>query len=282
MRTIRKVADLRRVVSKWRKADERVALVPTMGNLHAGHMSLVELARVQADRVVVSLFVNPSQFGPAEDFAAYPRTLNEDRERLRDARADLLFAPDEQEMYPFGVRSMTKVSVPELSEILCGASRPGHFDGVTTVVCRLINIVQPQVAVFGQKDYQQLKIIERMVADLHLTTAIISGPTQREHDGLALSSRNQYLSGVQRASAAQIYASLTSCAERLLAGDRQYSALEKAACAQLRNADLVPDYFAVRVADDLSRPGPNTRNFVILAAAQCGPARLIDNLAISI
>ncbi len=280
MRTICKVEEVRRRVSQWQRAGERVALVPTMGNLHQGHMSLVDLARGQADRVVVSLFVNPSQFGPKEDFTAYPRTLDEDRERLRGATTDLLFVPDEQEMYPFGVESMTKVSVPGLSEILCGASRPGHFDGVTAVVCRLINIVQPQLAVFGQKDYQQLKIIQRMIADLHLATDIVSGPTQREDDGLAMSSRNQYLNETQRASAAQIYASLKACAARIVAGEREYSILEEAGCAQLRAADLTPDYFAVRVADDLSLPGPNTGDFVILAAAQCGPARLIDNLTI--
>lgn len=189
---------LRENLRGWRKFDESIALVPTMGNLHAGHLSLVELARQQADRVVVSIFVNPTQFGPGEDYAAYPRTLDNDRRLLTGAKVDILFAPSADEIYPDGDSGSTVVAVPGLSTILCGKYRPGHFDGVASVVTRLFNIVRPNCAVFGQKDYQQLLIIRRLQADLHLPIQIVAGSTTREADGLALSSRNEYLTAGDR------------------------------------------------------------------------------------
>ena len=281
MQTIRSPRSLRRALASWRDDGQRIALVPTMGNLHRGHLSLVELARRHADRVVVSLFVNPTQFGPSEDFAAYPRTMSRDRRVLREAETDMLFSPDASAMYPFGPELMTRVEVPGLSDDLCGSSRPGHFAGVTSVVCRLLNIVQPDLAVFGRKDYQQLLIIQRMAADLHLPVEIRSGPTQREPDGLALSSRNQYLSDSERASAAGIYRALRDCRQALRAGERRFRRLETAGRRSLESAGLRPDYFAVR-APDLSLPGPATRSFVVLAAAYCGRARLIDNLSVRV
>lgn len=281
MQTIRSHSSLRRILSAWRAHGERVALVPTMGNLHRGHLSLVTLAGRHADRVVVSIFVNPTQFGPKEDFAAYPRTLVSDRRHLRGMATDVVYAPDAASLYPFGLEAMTRITVPELSTVLCGHARPGHFDGVTGVVCRLLNLVQPDVAVFGRKDYQQLLIIQRMVADLHLPVKILSGATQREADGLALSSRNQYLNPQQRQSAASIYQTLRHCAQQLRAGDRAFQQLEKAALAQLRSAGLRPDYFAVR-ATDLGPPQVKAKRFAVLAAAFAGKARLIDNVSVRI
>jgi pantoate--beta-alanine ligase len=281
MQTISAHRSLRRVLSHWRARGERIALVPTMGNLHRGHLSLVALAARHADRVVVSIFVNPSQFGPREDFAAYPRTLAGDRRHLRELGTDLLYTPDAGNIYPFGLDQMTQVTVPGLSATLCGKARPGHFDGVTSVVCRLFNQVQPDVAVFGRKDYQQLLIIQRMVADLHMPVRIVSGVTQRESDGLALSSRNQYLNPKQRQSAASIYQALRRCAQQLRAGDRAFRRLEKAALAQLKSAGLRADYFAVR-APDLGPPQVKAKRFAVLAAAFAGKARLIDNISVRV
>ena len=276
------ITELREQLAGWRAAGESLALVPTMGNLHAGHLSLVELARREAHRVIVSIFVNPSQFGAGEDLDAYPRTPSADRDKLSAAGVDLLFRPSAESIYPFGVGSMTRVTVPELSAILCGASRPGHFDGVTSVVCRLLNICQPDVAVFGQKDYQQLLLIRRMVADLHMPVTILAAPISRAPDGLALSSRNQYLGEGERAQATAIYAALQSTADGLAAGDRDFSRLEADGVAALLAAGLRPDYFVVRRAADLGPPGPGDRALIILAAAHCGPARLIDNLELNL
>lgn len=281
MQTIRSHRSLRRLLSGWRARGERIALVPTMGNLHRGHLSLVTLAGRHADRVVVSIFVNPTQFGPKEDFAAYPRTLVSDRRHLRAMATDVVYTPDAASLYPFGLEAMTRVTVPGLSTVLCGHARPGHFDGVTAVVCRLLNLVQPDVAVFGRKDYQQLLIIQRMAADLHLPVKILSGATQREADGLALSSRNQYLDSAQRESAAKIYQALRHCAQRLRAGESDFSRLEKAGLTALRLAGLRPDYFAVR-APDLGPARMGAGRFSVLAAAFAGKARLIDNVAVRI
>jgi pantoate--beta-alanine ligase len=206
----------------------------------------------------------------------------EDRARLHDVGADLLFLPDEEAIYPFGWANMTRVTVPGLTDVLCGAARPGHFDGVTSVVCRLLNIVQPDAVVFGEKDYQQLLVIRRMVSDLHLPVRIVAGPTQREPDGLALSSRNQYLSADERAAAPVIFAALKRSAERLRAGDRRYRVLERAGRAMIGRRGLRPEYFAIRAASDLAPPRPDTKAVVILAAARCGRARLIDNLSVNI
>lgn len=280
--TARDVDAVRRQVGDWKAEGARIALVPTMGNLHDGHLSLVRLAREQAVRVVVSVFVNPSQFGPGEDLGAYPRTPDEDRAALEQVGADLLFLPSADTIYPFGVEAMTRVSVPGLSAVLCGASRPGHFDGVATVVCRLFNIVQPNLAVFGQKDYQQLLIVQRMVADLHLPVRILSAPIRREADGLAMSSRNRYLDADARAQAPAIHAALQSTAAAIRAGRRDFAALEAVGAARLMSAGMRTDYFAVRRAADLGVPDPTVTRVVVLAAAYCGPARLIDNIVVDI
>jgi pantoate--beta-alanine ligase len=277
VKTVRDIKTMREYIRGWRQDGETIALVPTMGSLHQGHMSLVSLAQEYAERVVVSIFVNPTQFGPGEDFEAYPRAIENDRRRLSRASADLLFAPGSDEIYPYGVDHATTVSVPGISAILCGSDRPGHFTGVTSVVCRLFNIVQPDVAVFGQKDYQQLVIIRRMAADLHLPIKILAGQTQREKDGLALSSRNRYLTDGQQKSAPGIRAAISRCRDRLLAGERDYAALESEGLDLLEGAGLAPDYFVVRKAGDLAPPDPDSRYLVVMAAAQIGRARLIDN-----
>lgn len=277
MKTVRDIKTLRDLVGGWRQDGETIALVPTMGSLHRGHLSLVSLALECAERVVVSVFVNPTQFGPGEDFDSYPRALENDRRRLSRAAVDILFAPSGDEMYPYGVDHATSVSVPEISTVLCGDDRPGHFVGVTSVVGRLFNIVQPHVAVFGQKDYQQLVIIRRMVADLHLPIKILAGQTQREKDGLALSSRNRYLTDAQRKSAPKMRAAISYCRDRLLAGERDYATLELEGLTQLEEGGFSPEYFVIRKAGDLSPPDANSRYLVILAAAQIGRARLIDN-----
>jgi pantoate--beta-alanine ligase len=277
VKTVRDIKTLREIVGGWRQDGETIALVPTMGSLHRGHLSLVSLAQECAERVVVSVFVNPTQFGPGEDFEAYPRALENDRRRLSRASVDILFAPGGDDIYPYGTEHATFVSVPEISTMLCGDDRPGHFVGVTSVVGRLFNIVQPQVAVFGQKDYQQLVIIRRMVADMHLPVKILAGQTQREKDGLALSSRNRYLTDVQRKSAPKMRAAITACRDRLFAGENAMSALESGGFRQLEASGFEPEYFAIRKAGDLSAPDPDSRYLVILTAARLGRARLIDN-----
>lgn len=282
MKTVRTIASLRENLRGWRGFNETVALVPTMGNLHAGHMSLVNLARTLADRVVVSIFVNPTQFGPGEDFAAYPRTLDKDRRQLTRANVDILFAPPVEEIYPDREHAGTVVSVPGLSGILCGQFRPGHFDGVASVVTRLFNIVQPDSAVFGQKDYQQLLVIRRLQSDLHLSVKIVAAVTAREPDGLALSSRNQYLDGAQRATAPGLHRTLAGCAASLLQGSREFAELENRGMAGLVAAGFIPDYFAIRDAADLSPPKPSSRNLVVLAAGHLGRARLIDNVLVDL
>jgi len=277
MQTVHTIAELRAQVMAWKRAGEQVALVPTMGNLHRGHIHLVERARELAPRTVASIFVNPMQFGPSEDFAAYPRTLDADSRQLETAGLDLLFAPGVTEVYPRPLEQMTQVTVPELPTVLCGASRPTHFSGVTTVVSKLFNMVQPDIAVFGEKDWQQLVIIRRMATDLDMPVAIVGVPTVREPDGLALSSRNGYLSAEERAIAPTLYATLRATAERLRAGERDFAALEAEAKAQLASAGFRPDYFEIRRPADLQRPNLEDAELRIFAAAWLGRARLIDN-----
>ncbi len=277
MQTVHRIAELRAQVMAWKRAGEQVAFVPTMGNLHRGHIHLVECARELAPRTVASIFVNPMQFGPSEDFAAYPRTLDADSRQLETAGLDLLFAPGVTEVYPRPLEQMTQVTVPELPTVLCGASRPTHFSGVTTVVSKLFNMVQPDIAVFGEKDWQQLVIIRRMATDLDMPVAIVGVPTVREPDGLALSSRNGYLSAEERAIAPTLYATLRATAERLRAGERDFAALEAEAKAQLASAGFRPDYFEIRRPDDLQRPNLEDAELRIFAAAWLGRARLIDN-----
>lgn len=280
MRTVHTIAELRDHVTTWRRAGERVAFVPTMGNLHRGHIHLVERARQQAPRTVASIFVNPTQFGPNEDFTGYPRTLLEDSRQLEAVGLDLLFAPAVAEIYPRPLEDMTSITVPELSDILCGASRPTHFRGVATVVGKLFNMVQPDIALFGEKDWQQLRVIRRLVGDLNFPIEIVGVPTVREADGLAMSSRNGYLTPEERAIAPTLYATLTASAERLRAGERDYQRLSDEAKARLAAAGFRPDYFEIRRASDLQPPASGDENLRILAAAWLGRARLIDNLAV--
>jgi len=277
MDIIERVDTMRARVRAWRTAGERVGLVPTMGNLHEGHFALVRRARREADKVVASVFVNPLQFGVGEDFERYPRTLEGDAAHLRELGVDTVFAPPVSEVYPDGGAVLTRVCVRELSDMLCGAFRPGHFEGVATVVAVLFNLVQPDLAVFGEKDYQQLVVIRRMVRDLHMPVEVLGEPTVREPSGLALSSRNQYLSAQQRAMAPRLNRSLRAAARRLEAGDSDLASIEADGLRELAGAGFRPDYFAVRDAKTLQPPAPDTRHLVVLAAAWLGPARLIDN-----
>jgi pantoate--beta-alanine ligase len=279
METIDLVEDLRARVCTWRAAGEAVAFVPTMGNLHAGHLKLIDEARVRAPRVVASIFVNPMQFGPSEDLEAYPRTLERDRDGLQAAGCDLLFVPQVATIYPRGSEDQTVVEVPGLSEILCGESRPGHFRGVATVVCKLLNMVQPDLALFGEKDFQQLLVIRRMVEDLAMSVEIIGVPTVREADGLAMSSRNGYLSAEDRQRAPALYRALVGAARSLLE-ESPIEMVERDALATLSESGLIPDYVKIRVADDLRPATAADGNLVILAAAYLGRARLIDNLRV--
>lgn len=267
---------MRELLGEWRRERLRIAFVPTMGNLHEGHISLVERARGLADRVVASVFVNPTQFGPSEDYAAYPRTLERDAEFLTAAGCDVLFTPTIESMYPYG-ETAAWVDVPGLSGILCGAFRPGHFRGVATVVARLFNHVAPDLAVFGEKDFQQLLLIRRMTRDLGFPIEIVGAPTARDADGLAMSSRNQYLTPEQRRVAATVYRALSAVVEAVSAGAEAAGPIE-AGLAMLRAAGFRPDYLELRSAGTLQLPGPDERELVVLAAAWLGKARLIDNL----
>jgi pantoate--beta-alanine ligase len=280
MEVLQRIAELRAQVRAWRHDGERVALVPTMGNLHAGHIDLVNRARRQAGRVVVSVFVNPLQFGKNEDFDRYPRTPEADAEKLRAAGTDALFLPAVAEVYPQGLEAQTRIEVPGISDILCGAFRPGHFSGVATVVNMLFNMVQPDVALFGEKDYQQLLVIRRMTRDLHLPVEVIGVPTVRDADGLALSSRNQYLGAEERCLAPLIYRTLQATAVQLRAGNQDFAALEEQAAEALRQAGFRPDYYRI-LGPELSLPQPGDRERVILVAAWLGQARLLDNLRVS-
>jgi pantoate--beta-alanine ligase len=275
--TITELASLRDRVRGWKRAGLRVGFVPTMGNLHAGHYSLVEIAKRHADRVVASVFVNPTQFGPNEDFARYPRTPEQDAAGLEAAGCDALWLPDVETMYPFGTDGAVRMHVPDVGDTLEGAHRPGHFDGVATVVARLFNQVQADVAVFGRKDYQQLAVIRAMARDLAFPLQIVAAPTMREADGLAMSSRNQYLSPEERQVAPTIHRVLSAMRDAALAG-RPRVEVEANADAALLAAGFVPDYAVVR-RPDLSEPGdgePGPR--VALVAARLGRTRLIDNL----
>ncbi len=270
--------ELRELLRGWRARGERIAFVPTMGNLHAGHASLVSRARQSADRVIVSIFINPLQFGPNEDFAAYPRTPQDDRSLLETLRVDALFSPQVADIYPRGQESTARVHVPGLEDILCGAVRPGHFMGVATVVVKLLNLVQPDSAVFGEKDFQQLLVIRRAVTDLCMPIEIIGAPTMRENDGLAMSSRNRYLTSEQRQIASTIYTALERARRALEAGEEDLAALESRGLEALTQAGFKPDYFAIRDAETLQSPAPEQTELVVLAAARIGRARLIDNV----
>lgn len=265
----------------WRKQVKRVALVPTMGNLHAGHLALVRTAKAHADAVVVSIFVNRIQFGVGEDFELYPRTLAEDVEKLTEAGADVVFAPSETELYPNGTQQYF-VEPPAIQNELCGRSRPGHFRGVATIVTKLFNIVQPDVACFGKKDYQQLAVIKGMVQDLNMDIGIIPVEIERADSGLALSSRNGYLTIEQREQAAQLSAQLRTMAEAMRRGNRQFAALENSAATYLQQHGWQVDYIEVRHAQTLTKAQISDKNLVIVAAAILGTTRLIDNLEVQL
>ncbi|QZI71616.1 pantoate--beta-alanine ligase [Pseudomonas protegens] len=278
MNTVKTVRELRAAVARARSEGKRIGFVPTMGNLHSGHAALVAKAAQRVDFVVASIFVNPLQFGAGEDLDKYPRTLAADQEKLLEAGCHLLFAPSVEEMYPDGMAGQTRVSVPQLSEGLCGASRPGHFEGVATVVSKLFNMVQPDLAVFGQKDYQQLAVIRALVHDLNMPIQIIGEPTVRATDGLALSSRNGYLSAEQRAIAPVLYRSLRQIAQAIRDGERDYPRLLAEQQQQLEAAGLRRDYLEIRHAKNLRPATAEDRDLVILVAAYLGATRLIDNL----
>ena len=282
MKTVTTLEQLRSEVAQARAQGLAIGFVPTMGNLHAGHISLVERAKQEASFVITSIFVNPLQFGAGEDLDAYPRTLAADQEKLAGAGCHLLFAPSVSEMYPHGNNSQTRVIVHGVSEGLCASSRPGHFEGVATVVSKLFNMVQPDVAVFGEKDYQQLAVIRAMVRDLNMPIRIIGAPTQRVQSGLALSSRNGYLSAEQLALAPALYQSLESVAHALKRGSRDYAALIEQAQALQTQAGLKPEYLEIRNAITLQPAAIDERYIVILAAARLEQTRLIDNLVVEL
>lgn len=271
------IAQTREVVREWKAAGESIAFVPTMGNLHAGHMALVKAANESGMRTIVSIFVNPLQFGEREDLQAYPRTFEEDIDKLSQYNIDLVFAPAVEEIYPAGKEATTTVQVPGLSDILEGEHRPGFFTGVATVVCKLFNIVEPDAAYFGEKDYQQLLVIRRMVQDLALPVAIHSVATVREQDGLAMSSRNSYLNERLRESAVALQASLQYVVKSVQEGMDSHYAVGHA-CQQLEEAGFDTDYVVVRNQADLSVPTKSDNSLIVLAAARLGTTRLIDNI----
>lgn len=280
MNILDSIASLRQQIIAWRKAGETVAFVPTMGNLHAGHFKLIDTARTLADRVICSIFVNPMQFGQNEDLASYPRTMDADIAGLINHQADALFIPTPAMIYPHGLDSQSYIEVPLLGDLHCGASRAGHFRGVSTIVGKLFNLVQPDVACFGQKDYQQLAIIRQMVADLSFPIQIIGVPTARADDGLALSSRNGYLTAAQRQQAPSLYQILQQLKTTIVSGNHQYRELEQQAKTQLSAAGFAPDYLNISNQHSLALATETAEPKVILAAARLGNTRLIDNLEI--
>ncbi|HED39742.1 MAG TPA: pantoate--beta-alanine ligase [Chromatiales bacterium] len=282
MQRFERVGEIRQQVDEWRMSGERIAFVPTMGNLHRGHLRLVEQAHQHGQRTVVSIFVNPMQFNDQDDYAAYPSTLTQDCEKLVEAGVDALFLPSVAVIYPDGYQQNSQVVVPGLSDILCGAYRPGHFTGVATVVAKLFNIVLPNVALFGEKDFQQLMVIRRMVDELCFPVKIIGVPTEREHDGLAMSSRNGYLNVDERQRAALLYRLLKEARSQLLAGNVKIAAVEAQARQALEAGGFRPEYFSVRNAGDLSPATAKTQDLVIVAAAWLGKARLIDNICLNL
>ncbi|EEW8594520.1 pantoate--beta-alanine ligase [Escherichia coli] len=268
---------LRQQIRRLRMEGKRVALVPTMGNLHDGHMKLIDEAKARADVVVVSIFVNPMQFDRPEDLARYPRTLQEDCEKLNKRKVDLVFAPSVKEIYPNGTETHTYVDVPGISTMLEGASRPGHFRGVSTIVSKLFNLVQPDIACFGEKDFQQLALIRKMVADMGFDIEIVGVPIMRAKDGLALSSRNGYLTAEQRKIAPGLYKVLSSIADKLQAGERDLDEIIAIAGQELNEKGFRADDIQIRDADTLLEVSENSKRAVILVAAWLGDARLIDN-----
>jgi pantoate--beta-alanine ligase len=282
MQILSTTTSLRENISKQRTQGRRIAFVPTMGNLHAGHLQLVRQASTLADCVVVSIFVNPMQFGPNEDFATYPRTLDADKAALKAEGVEVLFLPTVKEMYTDGLEQATRVEVPGFEGDLCGRSRPGFFIGIATVVSGLLNRVQPDIVVFGEKDYQQLVMIKRLVRDLCMPIEVRGVATMRESDGLAMSSRNGYLDAAQRDRAIRLYQVLGAVKAALESGSRDFAALEQQALESLRQTGFEPDYVSVREQHSLRVPGTGSRQLVVLGAATLGSTRLIDNISLSI
>ncbi len=279
MKIVRTISELRQVLTSWRQAGDRISLVPTMGNLHAGHLQLVTTAQQQAERVVVSIFVNPTQFGQGEDFASYPRTEAEDIAKLEKSGVALAFIPSVTEMYPG--EQQVNLHVAGLAERWCGASRPGHFDGVATIVAKLFNLIQPDTAVFGEKDYQQLAVIRQMVRDLNIPVSIVGAPIVREPDGLAMSSRNSYLTPVQRAVAPRLYQALCHLRDAIQRQGADTESLIQTQKTQLQQAGFKLDYLALCHAETLEPALPEDQDLVILVAAWLGKPRLIDNVRCS-
>lgn len=273
------IHELRTTLKSWRQSGTSIALVPTMGNLHTGHLKLIEVAQQQSQRVVASIFVNPTQFGPNEDFGSYPRTLLQDQAKLEQMGVDMLFLPDVETMYPEG--SATVVEVKNLSDQYCGADRPGHFAGVATIVCKLFNIVQPDLAVFGEKDFQQLAVIRAMVADLNMPILIQGVATVRESDGLAMSSRNGYLTDEQRQIAPNLYQSLQGTCAAIKAGGTDFKEIINEQLDKLLGYGFEPDYLVICRSDNLTPANIEDTDLVVLVAAKLGNTRLIDNIYFS-
>lgn len=281
MQIVDNISALRDQVSAWRKQGLKIAFVPTMGNLHAGHISLVEEAHKHADKIVASIFVNPMQFGINEDIDNYPRTMDDDKQKLINANTDLLFTPTPEIIYPKGLHKQTFVEVPDVSDGYCGESRPGHFRGVSTIVCKLFNLVQPDIACFGLKDYQQVQVIQLMVEDLSMPIEIIAVPTKREESGLAMSSRNNYLTSEQKDIAANLNKTMRWVAAQL-PHNKDYNEISAQATKQINTAGMRTDYLHICHAKTLNPATSKDKEIVILVAAHCGNARLIDNIIVNL
>jgi pantoate--beta-alanine ligase len=276
------VVELRQYAQHWKDHQKSIAFIPTMGNLHVGHLSLIEKAQALCDRTICSIFVNPMQFGANEDYNHYPRTLDQDIQYLQDIGCDLVYLPTASELYPEGLEHITQIQVTDLTENWEETHRPGHFTGVATIVLKLFNIVKPDVSVFGRKDYQQYRVIKKMVEDLNLDVEIIGAETTREFSGLATSSRNQYLSDEQKLDAAIIFETLKSSAEQIQAGKRDYALIEQQAIEVLQEAGMKADYYRVCNADTLKPASNDDRKLVILVTAKMGETRLLDNIEIDL
>ncbi|BBM00963.1 pantoate--beta-alanine ligase [Microbulbifer sp. GL-2] len=282
MQVFHHVASLREALAEARRDGKSVGFVPTMGNLHDAHIELVRIAQQHCDLVVVSIFVNRLQFGLNEDWDTYPRTTERDMARLRDAECDFLFHPDENEIYPNGMDQQTRVVCPAMTDVLCGASRPGHFEGVTTVVSKLFNIVQPDKAIFGIKDFQQLAIIRRMVEDLCIPVEIVAAPVHREVDGLAMSSRNGYITAEERPKVAVLNQSLNWVKDEIVVGCRDFAELEKEARSRIEEQGFRVDYFSICYSKDLQPAADDDKQITILGAMYTSAARLIDNVSLEL
>jgi pantoate--beta-alanine ligase len=280
MQLINKILDLREIRRTWQNSAKVIAFVPTMGNLHQGHLNLVREAKKQADIVVVSIFVNPMQFGPDEDLEAYPRTLQNDSRLLESLGVDVLFVPNASDIYARGLEQQTFVEVPGLSYMICGASRPGHFRGVATIVCKLLNMVQPNLAFFGEKDFQQLQVIKAMVTDLSMNLKVFGVATTREDSGLAMSSRNEYLRVAERKLAPTLYVKMQGLVDEIQTGRRDFSKLTQEYKLKLSKLGFNIDYLEIRNIENLLQPGHEDQDLVLLAAAFLGKTRLIDNIQI--